>query len=90
MWPAFGAPLLIRIALSALDASCDYRMLRPGMMHRGKELREGKPPRNTKPDVREGKTRRLIYAHNDIYILFIRVNITLDTRLVPAFDTLVV
>ena len=22
-WPAFGAPLLIRIALSALDASCD-------------------------------------------------------------------
>ena len=23
MWPAFGAPLLIRIALSALDASCD-------------------------------------------------------------------
>ena len=23
MWPASGAPLLIRIALSALDASCD-------------------------------------------------------------------
>ena len=23
IWPAFGAPLLIRIALSALDASCD-------------------------------------------------------------------
>ena len=23
MWPAFGAPLLVRIALSALDASCD-------------------------------------------------------------------
>ena len=23
MWPAFGAPLLIRIAVSALDASCD-------------------------------------------------------------------
>ena len=22
-WPAFGAPLLIRVALSALDASCD-------------------------------------------------------------------
>ena len=22
-WPAFGAPLLIRIALSELDASCD-------------------------------------------------------------------
>ena len=22
-WPAFGAPLLIRSALSALDASCD-------------------------------------------------------------------
>ena len=23
IWPAFGAPLLIQIALSALDASCD-------------------------------------------------------------------
>ena len=23
VWPAFGAPLLVRIALSALDASCD-------------------------------------------------------------------
>ena len=30
--PAFGAPLLIRIALSALDA---MRMARSGMMHRG-------------------------------------------------------
>ena len=35
MWPAFGAPLLIRIALSALDASCDCALLRSGMMHRG-------------------------------------------------------
>ena len=24
IWPAFGAPLLIRMALAALDASCDY------------------------------------------------------------------
>ena len=35
-WPAFGAPfLLIRLALSALDASCDCAWLRSGMMHQG-------------------------------------------------------
>ena len=42
MWPAFGAPLLIRIALSALDASCttahgtikhDASGLRPARAH---------------------------------------------------------
>ena len=41
MWPAFGAPLLIRIALSALGASCDcacydqYIYIYICMMHRG-------------------------------------------------------
>ena len=35
-WPAFGAPpLLIRSALSALDASCDCTCYDQPMMHRG-------------------------------------------------------
>ena len=35
-WPAFGAPLLIRIALSALGArQLRLRMLRSGIVHRG-------------------------------------------------------
>ena len=34
-WPAFDAPLLIRIALSALRCQLRLRMLRSGMMQRG-------------------------------------------------------